>query len=345
MAKTLESRKNEIEEKIKNDGFIEKINDKEAKPYKQTTDVISAYDEDEVVLTWKNKKYTTKDIRDLGFDKIEYFIKPSKYYKMKKVPKTKNQYYVVQDKFGNKLDVLTIPNKANNNPAKARRIPWQYVLLKYQEEMAAVCVPVSTFFINPAIIARGFEKSLFGGFGDWVFKMQDNYTNKQVCDMVRYLASTVEFVGGRYTGKDYKTFGNAVDSLRIQRMSDEEILLLRKYLKELHDKEVKMDRLMKKDELYQQGKGEPLTPNEIRKLNDLDKWCTGRNEEIKNIFKISNRGALTDLRVWFTCMANGKNVWFTKYSKTEAIYVIPMVLCYTILNRLTSKKLEDVWKN
>lgn len=322
MSQDIKVKKQRIRNKIEKEGSISKLNKNETKPYKQNNDVLIAYNDDDVVLTYKGQRYTQKQLKK-KFNKIEFFIKLNKRVLM-------NKGNIVTTALGDTIDVYTIPNKANNSPTKSRRIPRDYVVIKYKQEEGAVAVPKSIFFTNPVIEYRQ------GLIPDWKEYIHEKFTSEEKCEMIRLLASRPEFKGD--TKKKFMSFGNN-DSTIIQKMDDKTILALEKRLNELHKKEIERDKLIKIERNER-----PLTIEEIEIYTDLEKQIYGENEQIKLDFGLNSRGSLTDLRVWFMLLSKGKTITFTEYGRLNAVYVIPKDLAYRILHRLTDKHISEVWE-
>lgn len=329
----VKQKKARIIKNVKKTGTINKKDITQPKAYRNEYDTLAAYNDEDVVFEYNDVPYTQGYFTQGNFPNIEYFIKPNMEPQVKEIKDDEGnvvETYPILDLHGNPVIVMKGPKKANNSDKKSRHLPVGWILLKLKGNEGVFCVNPEIFFTNPMVSIR--QGKLFKDDYDYV----RSYTIQDLPYMFRILINTPEFTG--VSGSKKNTWGNKfVNKLRA--LTDEQIFKLKTRVDRLHKWILIRDKL--KDKINSGVYTDEDEQNYIKYYHLVD----GENEQIMMDFNLGkNRGILTDFRVWIMLLSCGKNVPLTENSKYEGVFVIPNILSFVFVEKMTNKRLEQVWK-
>lgn len=306
----VKQKKAKIIKNIKDTGVINKKDTTQPKAYKNILDVLTSYDDSDVIFTYKGKHYTQKDYKD-KFKNIEFFIKPCVEPKLTKIEGTNGDYTPVLTLTGEPIMCSKINHKASGSKSKTRHLPDGWVILKRTGDDKVYCVNPIALHTNPMVQKRQYK--LFPNKYDYI----RNYTAEDTVPMIRILSNTEEFLGTK--NKKYSCCGNS-GGTKLRTFSDEKILGMVSRFKKLHEMEV-----------YDAKNNTNTAKGENQRI--MDEYGLG-----------DNRGIATDIKLWLTLLSDGKTVYTTQHSKDEGVFVIPDILAHKFISMITNKRPEDVWE-
>lgn len=199
----------------------------------------------------------------------------------------KTEYRLEKSPDGKSLQACkVIPHKANNG--NTRHIPLTYIACKVNSRTNVFAFDLRTLEMD--VTKETIPTTLFTA--PYLSKCLDKnsvFTLEEKYNMVRHLGISQKYGtdGNVFANLTFEEFKSKIGFLKEYRLIELE------YLK-THN-----------EELYQQS-------------------LKGVNEKLKGLFGFSNRGSLTNMRLWLWLLSRNLNdYYFTEYSKQEAVLVIP----------------------